>query len=220
MMMMMKKKGTAAFAHSQKKSFFFVAAVVVRSLFSSYIARAYSRIFVDLVESCFVLCCARSCVVCTHTVCVCVLFLLNLNMSCRFCAWNGMDLLNEQTKRKREMRMDVPGSRYFLASDSICMVELLGLGTKRLLCQNFVCVRSERTKMFEMLCASGVCVCRHCVYKWLDGVFNSTQLKLGALSSTHTFSYFNIYKFCGAVVRCYIVWHTQCARARTFRRVR
>lgn len=90
--------------------------------------------------------------------------------------------------------MDVPGSRYFLASDSICMVELLGLGTKRLLCQNFVCVRSERTKMFEMLCASGVCVCRVdivCTNGWM--VF-STQLNSNSVrSQAHTHFRISIY---------------------------
>lgn len=101
------EEGNGCFAHTKNRFFCSCCCcccrLFVRSLFSSYIA-AYSRIFVDLVESCFVLCCARSyirsscvCVVCTH----CVLFLLNLNMSCRFCAWNGMDF-----ERTNETKMN------------------------------------------------------------------------------------------------------------------
>lgn len=81
--------------------------------------------------------------------------------------------------------VDVPSSRYFLASDSFCMEEIMCLGTKRLLCQN---VQNETRNVLcwaELCCAVLCCVSRHCVQ--MDG-WCFTQLNV--LSSTHTHTYF------------------------------
>lgn len=84
------------------------------------------------------------------------------------------------------------GSRYFLASDIVCMDGARCLGTERSLCH-----------------ISTLCTLLSCTN---DGV--------SVLSSTHIFLF--QYKFCGAVVaRCralaYIVWHMQWAQLLLFR---
>lgn len=90
------EEGNGCFAHTKNRSFLLPLSFV---RYSALAIAAYSRIFVDLVESCFVLCCVL--VVCTPLCCFSWIWTWAVGF---VSAWNGMDFrrTNEQTKREMD----------------------------------------------------------------------------------------------------------------------
>lgn len=157
-------------SHTQNRSFFFLFLhfVCVCVFFSFYFELSYCCIFSHIRRF------SRAVSILLCFVCVYVSLEFEHELSVDF-ETNGMDW----------KWVDVPGSRYFLASDSFCMEEIMCLGTKRLLCQNVQNETKRNEKCFVLSWAVWVDI----VYKWMDGVSLSSMC---SQAHTHTYFRFNI----------------------------